>query len=85
MAISNFLLVFYSSHAHYPDSAPNAQQELFIKKLLQCNFTDHVADPKSKEIKRACLNELVDYVTASRGILSYLAVYSEFVKMVSET
>lgn len=44
---------------------------------------DPVADLKSKEIKRACLNELVDYVTATRGILVE-PVYPEIVKMVSE-
>jgi len=43
---------------------------------------DPVADLKSKEIKRACLNELVDYVTATRGILTD-QVYPEIVKMVS--
>ena len=43
---------------------------------------DPVADLKSKEIKRACLNELVDYVTATRGILAE-PVYPEIVKMVS--
>ena len=69
------------------DTAPNEQQDLFIRKLLQCcnvfNFMDPVADLKSKEIKRACLNELVDYVTATRGILAE-PVYPEIVKMVSE-
>lgn len=68
------------------DTAPNEQQDLFIRKLLQCcnvfNFMDPVADLKSKEIKRACLNELVDYVTATRGILTE-PVYPEIVKMVS--
>lgn len=68
------------------DTPPNDQQDLFIKKLLQCcnvfNFMDPVADLKSKEIKRACLNELVDYVTATVGILTE-PVYPEIVKMVS--
>lgn len=43
---------------------------------------DPVSDLKSKEIKRACLNELVDYITATRGILTE-PVYSEIVGMVS--
>lgn len=42
---------------------------------------DPVADLKSKEIKRACLNELVDYVTATRGVLTE-PTYPEIVKMV---
>ena len=41
------------------------QQDLFIKKLKQCcivfDFMDPVTDLKSKEIKRACLNCLVDF------------------------
>ncbi len=43
---------------------------------------DPVADLKSKEIKRACLNELVDYITATRGVLTE-PVYPEIVKMVN--
>ena len=45
------------------------------------NFMDPVSDLKSKEIKRACLNELVDYVTATRGVLTE-PVYPEIVFMV---
>lgn len=43
---------------------------------------DTVVDVKSKEIKRASLNELVDYITATRGVLTEL-VYPEAVKMVT--
>ena len=43
---------------------------------------DPVADLKSKEIKRACLNELVDYITATRNVLTE-PVYPEIVRMVS--
>ena len=45
---------------------------------------DPVADLKSKEIKRACLNEIVDYITATRGVLTE-PVYPEIVKMVRIT
>ena len=45
---------------------------------------DPVSDLKSKEVKRACLNELVDYITATRGVLSE-PVYPEVVRMVSNT
>ena len=44
---------------------------------------DPVADLKSKEIKRACLNEIVDYITATRGVLTE-PVYPEIVKMVGQ-
>lgn len=47
------------------------------------DFMDPVADLKGKEIKRATLNELVDYISAGRGVLTE-PVYSEIIKMVSE-
>ncbi|KAK3714418.1 hypothetical protein QZH41_020651 [Actinostola sp. cb2023] len=68
------------------DSPPAEQQELFMKKLQQCSivfdFMDPVAELKGKEIKRATLNELVDYITSGRGILTE-SVYPEVVKMVA--
>jgi hypothetical protein len=42
---------------------------------------DPVTDLKSKEIKRACLNELVDYITATRNVLTE-PVYPDIVRMV---
>uniref|UniRef100_A0A665XA45 Serine/threonine protein phosphatase 2A regulatory subunit n=1 Tax=Echeneis naucrates TaxID=173247 RepID=A0A665XA45_ECHNA len=60
--------------------------ELFLKKLQQCctvfDFMDTLSDLKMKEYKRSTLNELVDYVTVSRGYLTEQA-YPEVVKMVS--
>ncbi|PSN43883.1 Serine/threonine-protein phosphatase 2A regulatory subunit pptr-1 [Blattella germanica] len=41
---------------------------------------DPVADLKGKEIKRATLNELVDYITAGRGVLTE-PVYPEIIRM----
>lgn len=68
------------------DTVPAEQQELFIKKLQQCcvvfDFMDPVSDLKSKEVKRACLNELVDYITATRGVLAE-PVYPEVVRMIA--
>ena len=43
---------------------------------------DPVADLKGKEIKRATLNEVVDYITAGRGVLTE-AVYPEIIRMVN--
>ncbi len=43
---------------------------------------DPVTDLKSKEIKRACLNEIVDYIGVTKGCLSE-AVYPEIIAMVS--
>lgn len=44
---------------------------------------DPVSDLKGKEIKRACLNELVDYIAAGRGVLTE-PVYPKIIEMVSE-
>ena len=40
-----------------------------------------MADLKGKETKRSTLNELVDYITAGRGVLTEL-VYPEIIRMV---
>jgi len=66
---------------------PNPEQEdLFIRKLRQCcvgfDFMDPVADLKGKEVKRATLNEVVDYITAGRGVLTE-PVYPEIIKMIA--
>ena len=46
------------------------------------DFMDSVIDLKSKEIKRATLNELVEYVSTNRGVLVETA-YPEITSMVS--
>ncbi|XP_010168608.1 serine/threonine-protein phosphatase 2A 56 kDa regulatory subunit alpha isoform, partial [Antrostomus carolinensis] len=43
---------------------------------------DSVSDLKSKEIKRATLNELVEYVSTNRGVIVESA-YADIVKMIS--
>lgn len=61
------------------------QEDLFIRKLRQCclnfDFLDPVADLKGKEMKRASLTELVDYITAGRGVLTE-PVYPEIIRTV---
>jgi len=68
------------------DVPSSEQEELFIRKLRQCcvgfDFMDPVADLKGKEIKRATLNEIVDYITAGRGVLTE-AVYPEIIRMIA--
>ncbi|XP_050047996.1 serine/threonine-protein phosphatase 2A 56 kDa regulatory subunit epsilon isoform-like isoform X2 [Dermacentor andersoni] len=68
------------------DVGAGEQEELLIRKLRQCSvvfdFMDPVADIKGKEVKRATLNELVDYVTAGRGVLTE-PVYPEIIRMIS--
>ncbi|XP_044278298.1 serine/threonine-protein phosphatase 2A 56 kDa regulatory subunit alpha isoform [Varanus komodoensis] len=68
------------------DATSNEQQDLFCQKLQQCcvlfDFMDSVSDLRSKEIKRATLNELVEYVSTNRGVIIESA-YSDIVKMIS--
>lgn len=68
------------------DATSSEQQQLFCQKLQQCcvlfDFMDSVSDLKSKEIKRATLSELVEYVSTNRGVIVESA-YSDIVKMVS--
>uniref|UniRef100_A0A7N8Y0C3 Serine/threonine protein phosphatase 2A regulatory subunit n=1 Tax=Mastacembelus armatus TaxID=205130 RepID=A0A7N8Y0C3_9TELE len=68
------------------DAPTTEQQELFTQKLQQCcmlfDFLDSVTDLKSKEVKRATLNELVDYVSTNRGVLVESA-YPEIVTMIN--
>ncbi|XP_013871176.1 serine/threonine-protein phosphatase 2A 56 kDa regulatory subunit alpha isoform [Austrofundulus limnaeus] len=68
------------------DAQSTEQHELFTQKLQQCctlfDFIDSVADLKSKEVKRATLNELVDYVSTNRGVLVETA-YPEIINMIT--
>ncbi|CAI9550567.1 unnamed protein product [Staurois parvus] len=67
------------------DATCNDQQDLFCQKLQQCcvlfDFIDSIADLKSKEIKRATLNELVEYVSTNRGVIVESA-YPDIIKMI---
>uniref|UniRef100_A0A2K6LED2 Serine/threonine-protein phosphatase 2A 56 kDa regulatory subunit n=1 Tax=Rhinopithecus bieti TaxID=61621 RepID=A0A2K6LED2_RHIBE len=66
------------------DVPSSEQPELFLKKLQQCcvifDFMDTLSDLKMKEYKRSTLNELVDYITISRGCLTE-QTYPEVVRM----
>ncbi|XP_062503236.1 serine/threonine-protein phosphatase 2A 56 kDa regulatory subunit gamma isoform-like isoform X2 [Corticium candelabrum] len=67
------------------DAAPSEREGLFVQKLQQCFvifdfLSDPLSDLKWKEIKRAALNELVDYVTHQRGVITE-PVYPEAVAM----
>uniref|UniRef100_A0A8C9UNH3 Serine/threonine-protein phosphatase 2A 56 kDa regulatory subunit n=1 Tax=Spermophilus dauricus TaxID=99837 RepID=A0A8C9UNH3_SPEDA len=66
------------------DVPTSEQPELFLKKLQQCcvifDFMDTLSDLKMKEYKRSTLNELVDYITISRGCLTE-QTYPEVVRM----
>uniref|UniRef100_A0A914HGY5 Serine/threonine protein phosphatase 2A regulatory subunit n=1 Tax=Globodera rostochiensis TaxID=31243 RepID=A0A914HGY5_GLORO len=69
------------------DAAQADQTYLAIQKLQQCqkifDFYDPVSQLKSKEIKRAALNELIDYITATKGAVCE-PLYPEIIRMVSK-
>ncbi|XP_034326305.1 serine/threonine-protein phosphatase 2A 56 kDa regulatory subunit delta isoform-like isoform X5 [Crassostrea angulata] len=69
------------------DATPAEREELFIQKLRQCCVLfDFVQDPLSdlkwKEVKRAGLNEMVEFVTHNRGVVTD-AIYPEAIQMFS--
>ena len=71
------------------EATPAEREELFIKKIRQCMaLFDFVQDPLSdlkwKDVKRAALSEMVDYLTQNRGVITD-AVYPEAIQMVGVT
>ena len=71
----------------FVDASQDKREDLFVQKLRQCcvifDFAlDPLSDLKYKEVKRSALNELVEYVTQSRGVVTE-AIYPEAVHMVS--
>uniref|UniRef100_A0A8C7XL60 Serine/threonine protein phosphatase 2A regulatory subunit n=1 Tax=Oryzias sinensis TaxID=183150 RepID=A0A8C7XL60_9TELE len=67
------------------DAPPVEREELFVQKLRQCCVLfDFVSDPlsdlKYKEVKRAGLNEMVEYITHNSEVLTE-AIYPEAVIM----
>lgn len=73
-------------HPFSPDVPASELHELLSRKLAQCgvmfDFLDCVADLKGKEVKRAALNELVECVGSTRGVLIE-PVYPDIIRMVS--
>jgi len=69
------------------DASQGEKDDLFVQKIRQCCVLfDFVSDPLSdlkwKEVKRAALQEMVEYVTTNRSVLSE-HVYPEIVTMFS--
>jgi len=67
------------------DAAPDQVELLFTRKLQQCCvvfdfMTDPLSDLKWKEIKRGALDEMVEYVTHNRGVITEL-IYPEAIHM----
>eukprot|EP00123_Amoebidium_parasiticum_P016978 comp23667_c0_seq2/m.40466 comp23667_c0_seq2/g.40466 ORF comp23667_c0_seq2/g.40466 comp23667_c0_seq2/m.40466 type:complete len:568 (-) comp23667_c0_seq2:221-1924(-) len=68
----------------FKDVPVGERQDLFVRKLRECclcfDFSDALQDLKGKEIKRAMLNELVEYITNNRGVITD-PIYPEAVNM----
>lgn len=69
------------------DATPAEREDLFIQKIRQCCVLfDFVIDPLSdlkwKEVKRAALNEMVEFVSHNRGVITE-PIYPEAITMFS--
>lgn len=74
-------------HVVLSDAPLMEREELFVQKLRQCCVLfDFVSDPlsdlKYKEVKRAGLNEMVEYITHNSDVVTE-CIYPEAVLMVS--
>ena len=73
---------------HSVDASASEQAALLVRKLHQCctlfDFDDPLTEIKSKEVKRACLSELIEYFGKS-GVANTDAAYIELITMVSLT
>ncbi|XP_037946154.1 serine/threonine-protein phosphatase 2A 56 kDa regulatory subunit gamma isoform-like isoform X2 [Teleopsis dalmanni] len=62
----------------------NEREELFIQKLKQCctlfDFSEPLSDLKWKEVKRAALHEMVEYLSNQNGVITE-AIYPEAINM----
>ncbi|XKL62470.1 hypothetical protein PGB90_002303 [Kerria lacca] len=72
---------------HLKDTSPSEQEQLFIQKLRQCCVLfDFVSDPLSdikwKEVKRDALQEMVEYVSSQKNVITE-PIYLEAVNMFS--
>ncbi|KTG32166.1 hypothetical protein cypCar_00021019 [Cyprinus carpio] len=67
------------------DVAPAEQEKLFVQKLRQCCvlfdfLSDPLSDLKWKEVKRAALSEMVEYINHNRSVITE-PIYPEVVHM----
>ncbi|KAL9873316.1 protein phosphatase regulatory B subunit well-rounded isoform 3-T6 [Glossina fuscipes fuscipes] len=62
----------------------NEREELFIQKLRQCctlfDFSEPLSDLKWKEVKRAALHEMVEYLSNQNGVITE-TIYPEAINM----
>ncbi|XP_032578012.1 serine/threonine-protein phosphatase 2A 56 kDa regulatory subunit gamma isoform isoform X4 [Drosophila sechellia] len=65
-------------------TAASEREELFIQKIQQCctlfDFSEPLSDLKFKEVKRAALHEMVDFLTNQNGVITEV-IYPEAINM----
>ena len=80
MCQTNLTLIFFS------ETKFEEVESLLLKKIEQCcylfDFSDPLIELKGKEIKRAALSEILEYISISKGILTE-PIYPEILRMVS--
>ncbi|KAH8382843.1 hypothetical protein KR009_005579 [Drosophila setifemur] len=68
------------------ETAASEREELFIQKIRQCctlfDFSEPLSDLKWKEVKRAALHEMVDFLTNQNGVITEI-IYPEAINMFS--
>ncbi|XP_017039858.1 serine/threonine-protein phosphatase 2A 56 kDa regulatory subunit gamma isoform isoform X2 [Drosophila ficusphila] len=66
------------------ETAASEREELFIQKIRQCctlfDFSEPLSDLKWKEVKRAALHEMVDFLTNQNGVITEV-IYPEAINM----
>ena len=69
----------------FAEVRPEERNELFVQKLQQCrvvfDFNDASSELQGKQIKVQTLHEMLEYITAQRGVLTE-GIYPEVVGMV---
>lgn len=68
------------------ETPANEREQLLIQKLRQCctlfDFSEPLSDLKWKEVKRAALHEMVEYLSNQNGVITE-SIYPEAINMVS--
>lgn len=70
----------------FTEAQANDREELLIQKLRQCcvlfDYSEPLSDLKWKEVKRAALHEMVEYLSNQNGAITE-AIYPVAIEMVN--
>lgn len=81
-ALLIFIVIIIDQFTEVPLSE---REELLIQKLRQCcvlfDFSEPLSDLKWKEVKRAALHEMVEYLSKESNVITE-AIYAEALNMV---